>query len=611
MGQYVRNEVRFPADGGIELAAWLYLPEGSVPRPAITMAHGFAGTREHGIEAFAKVFAEEGFVVLLHDHRSFGISGGEPRQDVDPWRQIADWRRAISYLESRPEVDATRIGIWGTSYAGGHAIVLGASDRRLRAVVSQVPIINGYEQGLRRVAPEALPILEELLAEDDRAQLRGEAPRYQAVVSADPSVPAAYRAKETIDFYLQPVSEGSWENKVTVRSTLASRMYEPGHFIARVSPTPLLMVIANDDKVTLTDLELAAYERALEPKKLELIPGGHFDPYVRQFEKASTAALRWFQRWLLVAIFSSFYLMNVQATPFNKNQPDMIQESNHETQTLHWKLFTVKRPGLVRDPNMPAGGDDLKWVVNSSTLIYGKRDAVLVDVFLTIDQSKALADSIAATGKNLKYIYITHAHGDHFFGAQLLLDRFPDAKVISTQAIADDCAEAIKPDVIKSFWEPRYPGQISQKLVIPQAVQGEEFELEGEKLVIVQTGFSDTHHSTSLYVPSIELIVAGDVVYNGIHPYLAETSPQTRKEWIAALDKLMGLHPRFVIAGHKNPSNDDSPDNITATKKYLEDFDRLIGETSTNLELYNKMQALHPGRANPGSLWGAALAAKK
>jgi dienelactone hydrolase len=83
------------------------------------MAHGYAGVREHGIAKFAEAFADAGFVVLLHDHRTFGVSGGEPRQDVDPWRQIADWRRAISYLESRPEVDSSRIGLWGTSYAGG------------------------------------------------------------------------------------------------------------------------------------------------------------------------------------------------------------------------------------------------------------------------------------------------------------------------------------------------------------------------------------------------------------------------------------------------------------------------------------------------------------
>jgi len=292
-----RSEVRFRADGDVELGAWLYLPGSKAPHsPAITMAHGYAGVTEHGIAKFAEAFAEAGFVVLLHDHRTFGISGGEPRQDVDPWRQIADWRRAISYLESRPEVDPARIGLWGTSYAGGHALVLGATDRRIACVVAQVPTINGYQQGLRRIAPEGVAALEAALNDDERAQFRGEPPRRQAIVSADSAISAAYRTRDAIDFYLQPLAEGTkWENAVTVRSTRLARMYEPGAWVSRVSPTPLLMVIASHDSITLTDLALAAYEQALEPKKLVLIPGGHFDPYLSSFNLARAAALDWFR----------------------------------------------------------------------------------------------------------------------------------------------------------------------------------------------------------------------------------------------------------------------------------------------------------------------------
>ncbi|MGW7427527.1 alpha/beta hydrolase [Streptomyces sp. NPDC054813] len=293
-----RENVEFEADGGVRLRGWLFLPDGPGPHPAITMAHGYAGVKEHGLEPFAQTFAENGFAVLVHDHRGFGASDGTPRQDVDPWRQIADWRRAISYLESRPEVDPARIGLWGTSYAGGHAIVLGATDRRLRAVIAQVPTISGFEQGLRRMAPEAIAGLEAAFDEDERAQLRGEAPRSQAIVGSDPAVPASYRTQEAIDFYLQPKPNGVWDNKVTVRSTRAARMYEPGVWVARVSPTPLLMVVALNDTVTVTDLALAAYERALEPKRLATIPGGHFDPYVKQFDKASGAAVEWFREHL-------------------------------------------------------------------------------------------------------------------------------------------------------------------------------------------------------------------------------------------------------------------------------------------------------------------------
>jgi dienelactone hydrolase len=178
-----KQDVRFPAEGGIELSAWLFVPERQAGRlPAITMAHGCAGTKYHGIEPMAAAFAEAGFVVLLHDHRGFGGSGGEPRQDINPWQQITDWRR----------------GLCGTSYAGGHAIVLGATDRRLKAVVAKVPTIDGYASGLPRVAPEVVADLEALFAADERAQPRGEPPATQAIVSADAARAAAYKAADAV-----------------------------------------------------------------------------------------------------------------------------------------------------------------------------------------------------------------------------------------------------------------------------------------------------------------------------------------------------------------------------------------------------------------------------
>jgi cephalosporin-C deacetylase-like acetyl esterase len=291
-------EVEFPTEGNVTLRGWLFVPDEPGPRPAITMAHGYAGIREHGLDRFARVFAEAGFVVLVHDHRGFGASDGSPRNDIDPWVQIADWRRAISFLESQPFVDPDRIGLWGSSYAGGHAIVLGATDRRLRAVVAQVPTISGYQQGLRRVAPDQVPVLEAAFADDERQQFHGAPPVTQAVVSADPSVPAAYRSPDAIEFYTQPAPAGVWDNVVTLRSTRAARMYEPGTLIARVSPTPLLMVVGLHDTITITDLALAAYEHALQPKKLVTIDGGHFDPYLGDFAEASGAAVEWFTEHL-------------------------------------------------------------------------------------------------------------------------------------------------------------------------------------------------------------------------------------------------------------------------------------------------------------------------
>ncbi|MDQ0596324.1 fermentation-respiration switch protein FrsA (DUF1100 family) [Streptomyces canus] len=293
-----RRDVAFTADGGVTLRGWYFVPEGEGPHPAISMAHGYAGVKEHALEGFARRFAEAGFAVLLHDHRTFGASDGEPRQDVNPWVQAEDWRRAISFLEAQPEVDPDRLGVWGSSYAGGHAIVLGATDRRLKAVVAQVPNISGFRQGLRRVPPHLVPALEEGLAEEERSAARGEPLQYQQIVSSDPAVRASYYSGDAVDFYLQELPEGVWENRVTVRSTRMARMYEPGSFIRRVSPTPLLMIVAKDDYLTVTDVALEAYEDALEPKKLVLIPGGHFDPYRAQFERACSEALDWFQKYL-------------------------------------------------------------------------------------------------------------------------------------------------------------------------------------------------------------------------------------------------------------------------------------------------------------------------
>lgn len=276
---------------------------------------------------------------------------------------------------------------------------------------------------------------------------------------------------------------------------------------------------------------------------------------------------------------------------------------------LHWDVFTIKRPGLTRD--LPPGKEELMWVANSSTLIYGERDAILVDTFLTTEQSKTLLGWVVARGKNLTAIYITHGHGDHFFGLASLLERFPRAKAVATPEIVKAMREHISPTWIEDFWRRLFPGEIPDRLLVAEPLEGNALELEGHNLVALNTGRTDTAHSTCLHVPSIGLIVGGDVVYNGIHPYLGETDTQSRIEWISTLDKLDVLKPKAVIAGHKVPENDDNPRIIAETRQYLCDFNRLNAATTTARELYNAMLEIYPDRVNPGSLWGAANTAKK
>jgi len=275
---------------------------------------------------------------------------------------------------------------------------------------------------------------------------------------------------------------------------------------------------------------------------------------------------------------------------------------------LKWDVFVAKRQGLTRD--LPPGKEEWMWVPGSATLIYGEKDAVLVDTLLTIEQAKALVEWVAAHGKNVTTIYVTHGHGDHFFGLGAVLDRFPNARAVATPDVVKVMRRQASPEYVASFWKARYPGQIPERLVIAEELKESVIHLEGRELIAVPLGHTDTDNTTCLHVPSAGLVVAGDAAYNDVHLYLAESNAQTRREWIAALDTIEALKPRAVIAGHKKAEREDSPRIIEETRQYIRDFERLAEAATTARELYDRMLELYPNRANPGSLWGSARLVK-
>src|ERR1700758_251141 len=278
--------------------------------------------------------------------------------------------------------------------------------------------------------------------------------------------------------------------------------------------------------------------------------------------------------------------------------------------SLRWDVFLAPSiPAITSD--LPPGEKQRPWPPISSTLISGEQDAVLVDTPITVEQARALADWVAARGKNLTTIYATHGHGDHFFGVSTVLERFPGARFVARPEVIKIMRQQASPESLATYWNPRFPGQISSRLAIAEELTANVINLEGQDLVSVPLGFTDTASTTCLHVPSIGLIVAGDAAYNGVHLHLSESPDhQKRQEWIAALDKMESLKPRAVIAGHKRVENDDSPKILGETRRYIRDFERLAMQTTTARELYDQMLKLYPDWGNPGALWTSVRAVK-
>jgi cephalosporin-C deacetylase-like acetyl esterase len=286
----MRENVEFMALDGTPLAALFYTPSsGNSPFPAVVLSHGFGAVKEMSLDQYADVFCAAGFACLLYDHRNTGSSGGTLRGEIDPWQQISDMRDAITYAGSRAEVDADRIGLWGTSYSGGHSLVVAATDRRVKCVVSVVPTISGRENTMRAMTADGYAAFLREVAEERAARQRGEEPRM---------IPISNEGDESFEWSKVAGVGTTYINSCTLLSRAFREAYEPGKYIAEISPTPLLLALGTHDTKCLTDVQLEAYSEAHEPKRLEMFPGGHYAPYTAQLEAIASASRDWFETYL-------------------------------------------------------------------------------------------------------------------------------------------------------------------------------------------------------------------------------------------------------------------------------------------------------------------------
>jgi glyoxylase-like metal-dependent hydrolase (beta-lactamase superfamily II) len=276
------------------------------------------------------------------------------------------------------------------------------------------------------------------------------------------------------------------------------------------------------------------------------------------------------------------------------------------TGKLHLDVFVSPyKPIVGLIPPMSAG--KATWPATSVSLISGDRDAVLIDALIVRDEASRVVDWIRATGKNLTTIYITHGHGDHFFGLNTILAAFPKAKAVTAAGVVAEAQEQVSPGVME-FWNAVFPAQLPEHPIVPKALDGDVIDLEGQELRIITVGQSDAHTSTIVYIPSLDAVIAGDVAYNGIHQWLLSTDHDRRMQWIASIEQIEALKPKIVVAGHKHPgSRDDDPATILGnTKSYIRDFDESLSESHSAQELVDRMIALHGNLGNPYTLWTAA-----
>ncbi|KRA37816.1 MULTISPECIES: alpha/beta hydrolase [unclassified Nocardioides] len=273
---FTRHDVRFASDGD-DCAAWLHLPDGVTSPPVVVLGHGLGATRDMRLDAYGERFAQAGIAALSFTYRHFGDSEGSPRQLLSIKRQLADWDAALAHVQTRTDVDRTRVAVWGSSFGGGHAITVASRHPELSAAVAQCPFTDGLASAKALGARGTLKVLP-LVARDVAAAATGRAP-VMIPLAAAPGERALMNAPDALQGYQALVpSGGTFVNEVAARVAPTITRYRPGKAARRVAP-PILFCITNHDTVT-PAAQTLAYAKTAPRGEIKEYDAGHFDIYL-------------------------------------------------------------------------------------------------------------------------------------------------------------------------------------------------------------------------------------------------------------------------------------------------------------------------------------------
>lgn len=279
--------------------------------------------------------------------------------------------------------------------------------------------------------------------------------------------------------------------------------------------------------------------------------------------------------------------------------------------TLKLDVFiSAYKPIPNQIPSWPESSQ-ATWPATTSTLVYGDREAVLIDALMTVKESQDLAEWVRKSGKDLQNVYVTHAHADHFFGLGSIRKLFPSVAAVTLDALVPAVSEQTSQGYL-SVWNSFFPDQIFDQPEVPKGLGGDIVTIEGHTIELVDVGQSDVPESSIVHIPELGTVIAGDVVYNDMHMWLSGSDHASRLRWLDAIDVVAELRPSVIVAGHKEPSaRDDNASRILeSSHDYIQDFDEAVANSDSDAEIVRTMLAKYADFGNPYTLWVAATGQK-